>query len=161
VETQVVVEGAGDLALRQPLVHGDAIELVDFLVGQQGHLGHHLDRRLLLILLEVPELEEGLGVGHGLALSDPVVLFAVAAAVEQSDDVPRIVGFERGHEFVGHAQLLEDRLEGRAAHGYLAVGEEIVGVAIFLDADHLAAEQLVLLDQQAVVAALLQKRGGA
>ena len=44
------------------------------------------------------------------------------------------------------------------AHRHLPVREEIVGVAVLLDAHHLAAEEAVLLDEQGVDAPLLKQR---
>jgi len=62
-------------------------------------------------------------------------------------------------ELVADPERVEDGFEGGLAHGNLPVWEQIVGVAVLLDARHLAAEETVLLDEQGVDAPLLKERG--
>ena len=159
VERHVAVQLVGNIVPRDELVHADVVERVHLLLGHGRDLGHEGDGLLLRLRVDVPQAEEGRGVGHGLRLRHQLVVLPVPAAVADLDHVARVVGLQAGPKLVAHAELVEDRLEGGLAHGDLPVREEVVRVPVLLDAHHLAAEKTVLLDEQGVDATLLQEGG--
>jgi len=108
---------------------------------------HELHDALLLGLGDVPQFEKRRGILHRLPLHDLAILFPAARTIGDANDVPRVVGGQCRRPLVSHAELLIDLVERGLGHRHLAVGEKIVRVTVLFDADHLAAQHVVLFHQ--------------